>query len=926
MARFIITLLVLIAGVLSSTSTLGQETSTPEDRYEQLAKIMENTGNQFTYAFFGKGMLLYFLEDPTEINIVAEASEEELSRLSKPFNAVLGKLFVVGLTGIYVLSVIYFLAKLGWFAINEIWNFQAKGESRMSGKERKGFLLKLTVLGALVLMPVPLKTTLLEDKFYTNALTAAFFHLLGETTRMSDESTVELVTSQRQKLTVLPLPASDAKQDSAMAMNVFFTCLRTQEYREQDGEYLDNIQLFEQPGSGRQMVRGRVQIGSCGLDIKLGIDRSTDNDMQALNLSSESFDFEEDMFAKAQIEILSRVISEQLNRAYRFSIELAKEDTHSNMQEGSPTLIEYTAQERDNIELSRWTEDCSAIESWTSGSDSILIKDRVLFNHLSARCSSSLLTNALVYPDTYSVLDQYLSSPGSQRKQIAMCVDQAQANDIMNSVHVANYKLSNAFSSSPNIESIALDACVMDMCSDANLEDGGLYACANAVDLYSARYRDYKVADRGSLMLGFYMFNLFLHHPPSSTSKQIFNQLQFTFFDEPEGTIHEDGEPLITASFNVPIATGDVQERENILSDVTETLSNLGIPTISPAPDFGDAAQIIGFSRLLTCIQSPLQIKNGYVCNNVPQEFSRFGLELLKGAVAFKTALLMGDTISRSGRFYKLSGVNTGSVESAASTAMKTAVKNTGMLLLPAAGAATAGSLMQLADSIGFSVTDEFGNLNSSMWTELSAAIGVDVMFMLGILGNDSALMSFVDSALLIALIAGVVFGIVLPLFPMLLILSALAKFLYLIIKTLVLHGFKMTDIIFESDTGILTEQMDMLWADWLAALLKLPLTVIGAVLAWLMSNVIISKVMSGMSFSFEVNDGATHGLIDTMVVIGVSLIVIIIIYNMVLTVIESFYDFTVDWLLGQMTNSPFGDQRAVGWKDAKGVLSMMGR
>ena len=135
-----------------------------------------------------------------------------------------------------------------------------------------------------------------------------------------------------------------------------------------------------------------------------------------------------------------------------------------------------------------------------------------------------------------------------------------------------------------------------------------------------------------------------------------------------------------------------------------------------------------------------------------------------------------------------------------------------------------------------------------------------------------------------------------------------------------------MTDIIFESDTGILTEQMDMLWADWLAALLKLPLTVIGAVLAWLMSNVIISKVMSGMSFSFEVNDGATHRLIDTMVVIGVSLIVIIIIYNMVLTVIESFYDFTVDWLLGQMTNSPFGDQRAVGWKDAKGVLSMMGR
>ena len=149
---------------------------------------------------------------------------------------------------------------------------------------------------------------------------------------------------------------------------------------------------------------------------------------------------------------------------------------------------------------------------------------------------------------------------------------------------------------------------------------------------------------------------------------------------------------------------------------------------------------------------------------------------------------------------------------------------------------------------------------------------------------------------------------------------------LYLIIKTIVLHGFKLTDVVFDSDTGFLTERMDMLWADWLAALLKLPLTAIGVVLAWLMSNVVISKVMSSMSFTFETNDGAANGLIDTIVIIGMSLVVVGIVYNMVLTIIESFYDFTVEWVLGQMTNSPFGDQRAVGWKDAKGVLSMMGR
>ena len=926
MARLSSVLLIVL--MLFSGQVFSQESSSDdaENRYEKLAKVMENTSNQFIYSFFGKGMLLYFLEDSENIDIVSGATEEELASLSKPFNSVLGQMFIAGLTAIYALSVLYFIVKLGWFIVNEVWVLQSKGESRMSGNERKGFAIKAVVLGGLVVLPVPLKTTLLEDEFFTNPLTAAFFHLLGETTRMGDESTAELVKSQRQTLTTLPLPAADAKQDSAMAMNTFFTCLRTQEYREQDSAYQEELRVYEQPGSSGQVLRGRVKIGTCGLDVRLGLDRSTDHDMQALNMNSETFNFEGDMFVNAQLSVLRQVLADQLNRGMSFSAELAKEDTYTDMNEGSPDLIRYTAQEMGNVELSRWSEACPEIEGWSSGSDSIMIKDRVLFNHLSARCSSYALTQALVYPDTYSVLDQYLSSPGNQRKQIAMCVDQATVDDVMRGIYVSNYKLLNTSESDTNIESIALDACVMDMCSESNLQDGGLYACANAVDMYSTRYRDYRIADRGSIMLGFYMFNLFLHHPPSDTAKNIFNQLQFTFYDAAEGVISEQGEPAITVDFTVPESTGDLSAQTNILSDITETLPNLGIPTISPAPEFGSIAKIVGFSRLLTCVQSPLQVKNGYVCNNVPQEFSRFGLELIKGAVAFKTALVMGDTVSRTGRYFSLSTKNTGSVEEGAATAVQSVISQAGNLILPAAGVLTASSLAELADNVGFSVTDEFGNLNSSMWADLGAAIGVNGMFVMSLMGSDTALMSFVDSALLIALIAGIVFGIIIPLFPMLLVLSALSKFLYLIIKTIVLHGFKLTDVVFDSDTGFLTERMDMLWADWLAALLKLPLTAIGVVLAWLMSNVVISKVMSSMSFTFETNDGAANGLIDTIVIIGMSLVVVGIVYNMVLTIIESFYDFTVEWVLGQMTNSPFGDQRAVGWKDAKGVLSMMGR
>jgi hypothetical protein len=892
--KFLLTTILVLCslGVWAQSNEI--ELLMEEDQSEQLQNVMQNTGNQFIYAFFGKDMLLYFLEDSEEIRLVSEASSDRLNQLSKPFNAVVGQLFVIGMAAVYYLVVAYFVIKFAWYLIQEWWVLQSKGESRSSGLERRGVILKLLFFGALAVAPLPIESSLGDKTYHTNPLTAIFFHFLGETAQFSDEATKELVKSQRQTLTTLPLPAADAKQDSAMAMNLFFSCLRMQESREQEGEYTETLEIYEQPNTSGQVWRGRAEIGECGLDVKLGVDNSTDMDMQSLNLTSSDFNFEENMFVKSQRDVLEKVLKEQLERGYAVSYELAKPDEFADMNEGKPALLQYTASEMGNDELERWTENCPAIESWVSGKDTILIKDRVLFNQLSARCASFSLTKDIVYPDTYSVLDEYLSSPGNQRKQIAMCIDESTVDTVMSGVFVSNYKLFNTSISSENIESVALDACVMSLCSESSLDAGGMYACANAVDMYSTRYRDYRIADRGSIMLGFYMFNLFLHHPPSDVAKNVFNQLQFTFYDEPDGGINEAGELKLSVPFAVPAKTGSFQDMAHILNDMTDPLLEKDLPTISPVNEFGSVAQIVGFSRLLTCVQSPLQVKNGYVCNNVPQEFSRFGMEMIKGVVAFKTALIMGDSISRTGRYFSIGGKNKGSVEEFATEGINSALQNVSRLVLPATAAATVASLSELGDNIGFSVTDEFGNLSSSFWGDIAATVGVDAMFMAGMLGTDSALTAFVDGALLIGLLVGIVFGIVLPLYPMVLVLSALAKLLYLICKTLILHGFKLVDVIFDADTSILNQKMDMLWADWVAALLKLPLTTIGVILAWLMSNVVIAKVLSNMTFAFETNDGPANGIIDTIVMIVMALAVVAIIYNMILTIIESFYDFTV--------------------------------
>ena len=65
----------------------------------------------------------------------------------------------------------------------------------------------------------------------------------------------------------------------------------------------------------------------------------------------------------------------------------------------------------------------------------------------------------------------------------------------------------------------------------------------------------------------------------------------------------------------------------------------------------------------------------------------------------------------------------------------------------------------------------------------------------------------------------------------------------------------------------------------------------------------------------------------DLGIIIIVSLGVTFIVYNMILTLIESFYDFTVEWVLGMMHSNPFSSkQEGMGIQTSKDVLRLLGR
>jgi hypothetical protein len=195
---------------------------------------------------------------------------------------------------------------------------------------------------------------------------------------------------------------------------------------------------------------------------------------------------------------------------------------------------------------------------------------------------------------------------------------------------------------------------------------------------------------------------------------------------------------------------------------------------------------------------------------------------------------------------------------------------------------------------------------------------------------NENEAISDMISAALITMFAiGVFSAIVLPFVPVMLFMYALGKMVFLLFKLLTLNGIKMVDVVFEESPDIFVKTVDQIWADHLALFLKLPLTLIGVIMAWLLSNAMINKISEVLNLGVLYSSGnglSLTGVIDSIAIVLVTLVVMFLVFNMIMSIIESFYDFTVEWLMGSMTSDPFSENAMMRWKDSKSSLAFMSK
>lgn len=911
---------------------MAQDVNQPqiEDDYYRTEAVMTNTMNQFVYAFFGRDMLINYLDSTDEVRVIREARESDLQNFAKPFNSLMSKFILAGMVGIYWLTVGYFLLRLAAFSLEYTWLMQRKGTTPMDKETFKSFSVRLFVLSGLAI--APMSVNLDGNKNYVGLYNLFLFDLVGKAHKMGDDALADLITNQRPSLTTLRIPHADSKWSSGMALNDYMTCMRLNPTRENAGDYIERANFFIVDGGTAEAV---INSGRCNLKIQFGYDGHTKDILAELQALNPNMPVSPDLFESAQKEIFRSITEQASQKAYAFSKTLSlpiyqEELISFDNKERAFATRAWTRENLSDYELRKWESICDPIEDWTFPHDSISNRDREVYHLSTGRCLSRDITKALLYPDVFGNLTRFFEDQKLKNRHLPLCIDEvAFSQRVADSRFVPRYQLDNVTDSQTDeqsraIESLPLDACLSHYCSQNSLIKGGLYSCVNAIDTYNQRKKDQAMQDRGVLMLGFYMFNLYSNNTPTDRAKHIYQSTRFEFSTEEfsHGARYSDT-PFTSADITIPALTAN---HGNRITDVLNVMNSPFKKESFPLVEAFDARELsqnaleaIQLSRLLTCAKNPLQVTEGYVCGNLPQEFSAFGMNVLRFAVAAKGLVILGDALSSMRN----------AVPEVGTVGKQNVMSGVGPILAILGVGAIGDSIVDGVMQSGFATTDDFGYLDQKTIRQFMFLNSEQITILsLAILSQNEVggtLYRALENALTLLLVVGILFALVIPLMPMLLVVYALIKFVYLLCITIAMTGINLINAAFEEDSGFLTENVDKIWSDWLALILKLPLLFVGIILAWLMSNVIIAHALQKMEITFVTNDG-TMGPIDMLVMFVVTFGIIFVVYNMVMTVIESFYDFTVEWILGQMNNSPFSDRKAVGWKDSKDILALMGR
>lgn len=889
---------------------LAQSTE-PQKQPINAESVLSNTLNQMIYAYFGRDALLLFI-DSQEEDAIRTASENELDALAAPFNPTISVYVVYVLSIIWAFNVFYFLFKVSVMLYEMLWYGQRKGSAQMDPNERRGIFFKIVFFGAIVLAPYKFSYHGNQDGLFVNAYVAGFFYLFGYESALTDDANEQFVKMKHEALQTIKIPRPENKAFASAQLAQFFACTRLDASRENVGQHSRSLPFYRDE---KNNLVGRLIVGDCAVDISIGTDDEIIEMAERIGASNpEEFRIQGIDVQQGMINLYRKTLSSWLSSATKASQFLSQKNKYQtdvsadNVQQQF-ILQPFTSDKKSRQQLMNWGSMCP--ELWMlNSSTGVTERDRQVYLSMISKCISKEISTQLLTPPSITDVENLFKKGEISGRQIPVCLSNE---DILR----LRASKETPWIGETSKGGIDINGCINELCTSSSIQNGGAYACSNALSQVQRQYQNNQSIRRGVLTSGFYVFQQYTKSETSPAAKRVYAGLN--------ANITRDVTELQSSrkqEFSIEVQIPEVNNEAapnyiEILESLDESLTNPDVFSWTEPPPSNEnwADDMLGQTRLFSCIKTPMQISKGYLCGTVPQEFNLFGVNLLRTVIALKTIVVMGDAMNR----LQFVGAEKGTIGQSPIDLRK---------IVTIASWIGAGAIAeQIIDGTldaGIGATDDFGYWDQQRSREWMSYSNLITGAMAVKAGSMASSLELVNSLLTMGLIFGLVFAIFIPLFPLMLVFGALSKMLYVITRVIAQTGILLSDGATDRQAnGLLGRSFDETWMIWIAAFFKLPLMFIAILLSYVLSNVMISHMAKQLEFSFG-SLISVPGVIDSLVLVVMVLIVMAIVYSTVLSIIETFYDYSMDWLQGKMNSELYSSRRGFGAEDSKELLGVL--
>ena len=899
---------VILALILSfSSAALADEPKVPAEVNEQSAASLEEATqdlmNRFVLAFFGKQALQVFT--PYYImDLDSEIADLYISPFPNFFKFLGYTFFIVALLA-FIISLFY----LFYIIYDGIFKSQKSGDFLGQSWNRLFLALKI---GISLMLTIPIYSG--SNGFGYNGTQYLVFYAFGKSKESSDLMIRDFSKNNPTLQPEVPMPKSYASARSMTeSLLDFAMCINKNSRKVAGGKTNISIEEYVLDGNYNVMASKR----SCKVILSFPLNESFSNTINADNVLSQYFENNYSIdrnlypegnnpymnYASGMISsyrgLVDRMLlnSSKIMNAYMLSDRKIK---HANLADalGDFEFSEFLAENRGD---GNWQNLCPQFYNKISNLEKVSDFESLFIRVMGGNCLSNELMSSIVLPASDVERGRIVDN---NRDFYLLCNNQNLVNNTLTEFD---------------------NTCLDTYCGSLESDFSQSYLCSYTINMFDTMRKQTSYDSLGFLVFGATIYDRFSNINPQKM-KDLLNNVNITFRERASfGNIDlsraRKNNSYVSRNINLEI--GNEKYIYYSSFDDKRVVAGVDYPVNIPTLIEDSSGRSINnlntlLFRVNSCVRNPLSFQGGFVCGSVIQEINRMGLSMISIFTEYQTGKVVGN-IHR--KISKSSG---------AATAARGTFRAFQKKLLESAVVRTiigGGVVKILSDAVSFEDDENFDHsgggindlFNYNNETNYATNFAVDFSneylrpnsvsflgYMSGIVGFESKILSFL---LYSFLLIGIFVAFFIPLIPFWLFTVAALNILSMMIIKVFSLSF-MAAFIMKPSRDHNNRALNNFTSTIFEILFKIPFLVVGLISSWLLTNILISKIIIILDFenllfinSTSVFSNSFYSLIFTTLYSIVYLFIFVKFISLTTGMIENFESLSMSLMKGQPYN-----------------------